>query len=222
MERRFDGSSVEANSHADRIAWERDGASFPGDLFDSWMQCMTHPVEFFDRLDPEVPFGRPLLFFLLFWILGGGLGTLSTQAVLGGWYADYLVEEGRAAPGTAWYVFMFLLSPFIGLAALAMYTGLTHLGARLFVRGARPIGVTARGLCYVTAPQVVAIVPLIGWFVASLWSLFLAVVAIQRVHSTTTGRAVAAVLVPQFVFWFGLLMMFALIVAFIAVAVGGA
>lgn len=221
MENRFDGPVVEASRAADRIAWERVGASFPGDLFESWMQCMTGPFEFFERLDPDVPFGRPLLFFLLFWVLGSGLGTLSTQAALGGWYADYLVDGGGTVPGPTWYLFMFFLSPFIGMAALAMYVGLTHLGVRLFVGDGGPIGVTGRALCYVTAPQVLAIVPFVGWFVASLWSLFLAVVAIRQVHDTTTGRAVAAVVLPQFVFWFGLSMLFGLFIAFITVAAGG-
>lgn len=203
------------------IAWEREAASFPGDLFDSWLHCLTRPYEFFDRLDPEVPFGRPLIFFLVFWIVGSGVGTLSTEAALGGWYDELYAAEGLAAPGAAWLLFMFFLSPFLGLIALALHVGLTHLGVRLFVRDARPIGVTGRALCYAVAPQVVAIVPFLGWLVAPLWSLFLAVVAVQRVHQASTGRAVASVIVPPFVFWFGLGMLFALFITFLAVAVSG-
>ena len=204
------------------IAWERTEARFPGDLFDSWLECMTRPYEFFGRLDPRASAARPLSFFLVFWVLGGLLGTLSTRATVGGWDADQLASAGEAVPGLTWYGFMFFLSPFIGIAALALYVGLTHLGVRLFVRGARPIGITGRGLCYVSAPQVVAVVPIVGWFAASLWSLFLAVVSVQRLHDTTTGRAVAAVLVPQLAFWLGLSMMFVLFIVLLAVAVGGA
>jgi hypothetical protein len=220
MDDRF-GVRAAEDGGADRVAWERDGASFPGDLFDTWLQCMTRPVEFFGRLDPDVSFGRPLLFFLVFWILGSGLGTLSTEAVLGGWYAELYAGEGLEAPGPSWSLFLFFLSPFIGLVMLAIHVGLTHLGVRLFVPEPRPIGVTGRALCYVGAPQVVAIVPLLGWLVGPLWSLFLAVVAVQRVHATSTGRAVAAVIVLPFVFWFGLGMVFALFIAFLTVAVSG-
>lgn len=220
MEDRFGGRTVEGDEPLERIAWERAGASFPGDLFESWLQCMTRPFEFFERLDPEVPFGRPLLFFLVFWILGSGLGALSTEAALGGWYDELYAAEGLTR-GPAWFLFMFFLSPFLGLVSLAIYVALTHLGVRLFVRDPNPIGVTGRALCYVAAPQVIAVVPFLGWLAAPLWSLFLAVVAVRTVHSTSTGRAVAAVVVPPFVLWFGLGMLFALFVLFLAVAVGG-
>lgn len=221
MEDRFDGPAVEANGVEGPIAWERTDARFPGDLFDSWLECMTRPFEFFGRLDPRASVARPLSFFLVFWVLGGGLGTLSTRATVGGWYADQLAVAGEAAPGPTWYAFMFFVSPFIGSAALALYIGLTHLGVRLFVREARPIGITGRGLCYVSAPQVVAIVPIVGWFAASLWSLFLAVVSVQRLHHTTTGRAVGAVLVPQVAFWLGLSMLFVIFMVLLALAAGG-
>lgn len=203
------------------IAWERETASFPGDLFESWLHCMTRPFDFFESADPAVPASRPLLFFLLFWVVASGFGTLSTEAALGGWYDELYATDGIADPGTPWLLFTFFLSPFVGLVSLAMYVGLTHLGVRLFIPNAKRIGVTGRALCYVVAPQVVAIVPFLGWLVAPLWSLFLGVVAVRQVHDTSTGRAAAAVIVPPFVFWFGIGLMFALLIAFLAVAAGG-
>lgn len=203
------------------IAWERETASFPGDLFESWLHCMTRPFEFFENTDPTAPVSRPLLFFLLFWIVASGFGTLSTEAALGGWYDELYAAESITEPGAPWLLFTFFLSPFIGLMSLALYVGLTHLGVRLFVPEAKSIGVTGRALCYAVAPQIVVIVPFLGWLVAPLWSLFLAVVAVRQVHSASTGRAVAAVIVPPFVFWFGLGLMFALLVVFLALAASG-
>lgn len=203
------------------IAWERDTASFPGDLFESWLHCMTRPFEFFESHDPTAPISRPLLFFLVFWIVASGLGTLSTEAALGGWYDETYGAHGLAEPGTPWLLFTFFLSPFIGLVSLALHVGLTHLGVRLFVPNAKSIGATGRALCYAVAPQVVVVVPFLGWLVAPLWSLFLAVVAVRQVHAAPTGRAVAAVIVPPLVFWFGIGLMFAMLIAFLAVAVSG-
>lgn len=203
------------------IAWERETASFPGDLFESWLHCMTRPLEFFESADPDVPVSRPVLFFLVFWIVASGLGTLSTEAALGGWYDEMYAADGLGDLGAPWLLFTFFLSPFLGLVSLALHVGLTHLGVRLFVPDAKSIGVTGRALCYAVAPQVVVIVPFLGWIVAPLWSLFLAVVAVRQVHATSTGRAAAAVIVPPFVFWFGIGLMFALLVAFLALAVGG-
>ncbi|MFW6088125.1 MAG: YIP1 family protein [Gemmatimonadota bacterium] len=203
------------------IAWERDSASFPGDLFESWLHCMTRPFEFFDGTDPTVPVSRPLLFFLVFWIAASGLGTLSTEAALGGWYDEMYAADGVGDPGAPWLLFTFFLSPFVGLVSLALHVGLTNLGVRLFIPNGKSIGVTGRALCYAVAPQVVAIVPFLGWLAAPLWSLFLAVVAIRQVHAASTGRAAAAVLVPPFVFWFGIGLMFALLIVFFALAASG-
>lgn len=203
------------------IAWERESASFPGDLFESWLHCMTRPFEFFESQNPGVPISRPLLFFLVFWVVASGLGTLSTEAALGGWYDEAYGANGLTDPGAPWLLFTFFLSPFIGLVSLALQVGLIHLGVRLFIPGAKSIGATGRALCYVVAPQVVVIVPFLGWLVAPLWSLFLAVVAVRQVHGTSTGRAVAAAIVPPFVFWFGIGLMFVLLIVFLAAAASG-
>jgi hypothetical protein len=201
--------------------WEREGASFPADLFQSWIDCLTRPSEFFDSLDPEVSFTRPYLFFLITSVLGSGLGALSTRAVLGGWTAEYYAAQGLVPPGTAWSLFTFFLSPFLGTMALALNVAFVHVGVRLFVERPRPIGVTARTLCYVTAPQVLTLVPFLGWLVAPIWSFVLMVIGIRRTHDTTVGRSVAAVLIPPIVFWFALGMLFTVLVVFVVLAAGG-
>ncbi|MFW6084945.1 MAG: YIP1 family protein [Gemmatimonadota bacterium] len=198
--------------------WERDDARFPTDMFRSWLQCMTEPHRFFRSVDPSVPFSRPLLFFFVFWILGSGLGTLSADAALGDWYA----ARGVDMPGATWNLFLFFLSPFLGAMSLALYIGFTHLGVRVFVKNPRTIGVTARGLCYVAAPQLLAVVPFVGWMVAAVWSLFLAVVSVQRLHRTSAGSAVAAVLVPPIVFSMGMGMLVFFLVFFVTLVLGGA
>lgn len=212
------GAPPEPSREVDRTPWERADATFPTDMFRSWLQCMTEPRAFFRSLDPFVPFGRPLLFFLVFWILGSGLGTLSADATLGDWYA----ARGWEMPSATWNLFLFFLSPFIGALSLALYVGFTHLGVRVFVKDPGKIGVTARGLCYVAAPQLLAVVPLVGWLVAAIWSLFLAVVSVKVLHRTSTGSAVAAVIVPPLVFWVGFGMLIFFLVFFLALALGGA
>lgn len=38
----------------ERTLRERDDASFPGDMFRSWTDCLTRPGEFFASLDPQL------------------------------------------------------------------------------------------------------------------------------------------------------------------------
>jgi len=207
---------------AERTVWERDDASFPVDMFHSWIHCMTRPGEFFASLDPGVAFSRPFLFFLVFWILGSGLGTLSVQTTLGSIMADYYAAQGQAAPGMAWNLFMFFLSPFIGVLALLINTAFIHAGVRLFTEHPRRIGASARSLCYVAAPQVLTLVPFLGWIVAPIWGLVLTVIAVQKTHDTTVGRSLAAVLIPPLVFWFVLGVMLVFLVVLVTLAVEGA
>jgi hypothetical protein len=204
-----------------RTPWEREDASFPADLFASWMECMTHPADFFRRLDPDVPFARPLIFFLVFWILGSGLGAASSVAFMGDFYAWFYGAQGIDGPSAMWQLVGFFLSPFTGLVSLGFYVLFTHLGVVLFVRSGRPIGVTSRGLCYVAAPLVVNIVPLLGWVVSFFWTIWLAIIAVKHTHRTTGGRAFSAVVVPPLLasFLVGLL---AVVVVVMAIAVMGA
>ncbi|MGI9038928.1 MAG: YIP1 family protein [Gemmatimonadota bacterium] len=202
---------AEEPESAERTPWERAGASFPRDLFASWMECMAHPSLFFRRLDPAVPFSTPLIFYLVFSVLGSAAFTASSIAFLPAMYA----AEG-AASSPEGHLLWFFLSPFIAVFSLVFYVLFTHLGVLLFVRDGRPIGVTARSLCYVAAPGVLNIVPFIGWLAAFIWSLWLAVVAIQQAHRTTGGRAFAAVFVIPFLVSF---LVFLAIVLFVLMAV---
>lgn len=216
----FDWQSP-APAAPDRTPWEREEAAFPRDMFRSWIHCMTRPGEFFESLDPGVAFSRPFLFFLLAWILGSGLGALSVQTALGGLTADYYANRGLTPPGPAWSLFVFFLSPFIGTVALGLNIAFIHAGARLFTEHPRRIGATARSLCYAAAPQVLSIVPFLGWIVAPIWGLVLTVIAVQKTHRTTVVRSVAAILIPPIVFWSALVMLLVFLAVFVTLAVEG-
>lgn len=203
--------SAEQPEPAERTPWERAGASFPGDLFASWMECMTRPTQFFGRLDPAVPFSTPLIFYMVFSVLGSAAFTASSIAFLPAMYA-----AAGAASSPEWHLLWFFLSPFVAVLSLLFYVLFTHLGVLLFVRDGRSVGVTARSLCYVAAPGVLYIVPFVGWFVSFFWTLWLAVVAVKEAHRTSGGRAFAAVFVIPFLTWF---MIFLVIVLFVLMAV---
>ena len=193
-----------------RTPWESDSASFPADLFRSWMDAMTRPGEFFRMLDPETPFVRPLVFYLLFVVLGAGLNSVSSLAFPGDeTFRPYI-----------WLIFF--LSPFTGLLALLLNTGIMHLGVRLFVPGAKPIHVTGRVVCYSAATSVLAIVPWIGWLAGAIWTFVLMIVGVRWTHGATTGRAIAAVLVPIVVIAVGLTMLIFLMGILFALAIGAA
>jgi hypothetical protein len=191
------------------IAWERDDASFPGDLFRSWMEVMLRPVEFFQGLNPAAPLAKPLIFFLIFSVLGSVASTLSWMAVFG---------DAYNSGAYAW--FNFFASPFLAMTGLAINVGFTHVGVLLFVPTRKKVGVTARAYCYVAAPTAMALVPFFGWAVSLVWVFVLSVIGIQQAHETTTGRALAAILVPPFAITMGFTMLVVFLI-FLGAALGG-
>ena len=205
-----------------RTPWEGADVSFPADLFRSWMEVLTRPKEFFQSLDPDISFARPLIFFLVFSVLGSAASTLSLLAIFGESYKQLYMGQGMEAFSLTAYMWMnFFFSPFTALIGLLVYVGMVHGGVRIFVRNGTTIGVTARTLCYVTAPAVVAIVPFLGWAAGFFWMATLAIIGIQLTHRTSFGRAFAAVIIPPFVLTSGLTILFVLFGVFLALAIGG-
>jgi hypothetical protein len=84
------------------------------------------------------------------------------------------------------------------LVGLYIVAGVLHV-VLLILRGAnRGYGATLRVFCFSAGPQLFTIVPFIGPAVGGVWSLVVTVIGLREVHKTTTGKAVAAVLLPTF------------------------
>ena len=184
-----------------RIPWEDPGRGFPANLGATLAESLAGPSGFFRRIDPDVPFSRPLLYYLVVSVAGALFSALWT--VSGGGPAvpaemtEALGYGGLGDPAArGWVVLEFFLSPFLALLGLAIWTVLIHPFCRLFADSRRPLSETGRVICYATGPAVLSIVPWVGGFAAAAGILVLTVVGLRERHRTTTGRAVAAVLIP--------------------------
>jgi len=51
-------------------------------------------------------------------------------------------------------------------------------------------------ISYAYAPQIFAVVPFVGWCIASIWMLVLEIIGLAAAHRTDTWRAALAVLAP--------------------------
>jgi hypothetical protein len=68
-----------------------------------------------------------------------------------------------------------------------------------------------RAMAYSQVSSLAAIIPVAGPFVAVVWWIVLTVMGVQRLHRTTQGKAVAAVLIPIVVCCAGLALLGALV-----------
>jgi hypothetical protein len=78
-------------------------------------------------------------------------------------------------------------------------TGILHLLVVLIAGSRRSgFGGTLRVSAYAYLTSLVSWIPYVGW-IASLYSIYLAIVGIREVHNTSTGRATIIVLMPAIV-----------------------
>lgn len=151
---------------------------------------VTSPVSFFSGMARQGDFLNPLIFAVICAevsaIISGVLSVLG--AIVG-------IGEFGGALGSL--ILGIVLAPIFLTIGLLIWTGILHLLVMLIVK---PLDTgfetTFRAGAYASMPQLVGWVPLIGWLIAGVWTVVLAVLGIREAHSTSTGKAAAVVLIP--------------------------
>ncbi len=177
------------------VPWEDPEVGFPEDLGRTWIESITSPVSFFQRMEPEAPLARAVLYFLimavgaalfsLLWGLAGSAPELPPQA------ADVMDLDPRGIQ-----LFGFFLSPFANLILLGLAAVSVHLFVRLLTDSSRTLLATTRVICYASGPALFTLVPWAGEIAGWIGSAILLTIGIREVHGTTTGRATLTVLFP--------------------------
>ena len=85
------------------------------------------------------------------------------------------------------------------LLGWAVWAFVTDFVGRTFFGGESDVGQMLRVLGYAQAPLALSIVPVLGW-IAVIWALIAAVVAIREGHDFTTGKAIGTVLVGWLIY----------------------
>jgi len=159
-------------------------------------EVIFNPVNFFRGIRREGDFLNPLFFAIICALITGVIGgilrlifTLVRGGGFGGALGSLIANIIFIPIGTA--IFLFI------------WAGIYHLLALLIIRPSHAgYEATFRAVAYAQALQAVAFlafIPILGLLVIlviAVYQVILNVIAIREMHSTTTGRAVAVVLVP--------------------------
>lgn len=197
------------------------GGFFPA-LFQTWINACFRPAGFFSLVGNSQDLSPALLFGVLvgwvssilfsLWSFAFQALSLAFQALL----LPIALSAALLIGGLVGWVSFILFSLPLALQVLLLpiplcaipfgwlpvllgifIVGLIiHLFLILFGGANQGLTMTLRVICYACAPQIFAAVPLVGWFIASIWFLALEIIGLAAAHRTDTWRAALAVLAP--------------------------
>ena len=194
---------------------EFDPADFLQSFWRTTLDVLTRPVDFFRELPRQAGYGRPIVYYATALVIYAVL-TFILALLLPAVSVDRLLGGGQSAqePTVAMEILTMVLTVAFGLMGLFIGAGFIHVGVLIFGRVQSPsYETTTRLTAYVAgATYTISWVPFIGWL-ASLYAIYLYIVAVREQYGISTGRAAAAVLVPG---------LFLLLVLCLCIAVVGA
>ena len=202
------------------LPWEaREARGILPAFFDTMGLLVTRPAEAWARMREGGDSTSPMIFGIaVCWL------SMAVQGVLFrlvGMPMLPRVLERRFGPvaelGGVGLAIKLLVAPFLIGIGLFLGAALLHLCCMLVgaLQNSRSgFEGSLRAVCYSEVSSIAGIVPVVGGLVAVVWWIVLAVQGIERLHKTTSGKALAAVLIPVVVCCGGLVL--------IALAVGAA
>ncbi len=154
------------------------------------------PDKMFGTLSYRGGMKDPLAFGLLTGSIGGMLGFFWQLMIMSmgtaAFAAPFLGHLGL------WFVLiiMTVLVPILVLVGIYIYSAVLHF-LLLIVRGGKNgFEATFRVICYSQVAQVIAIVPVLGGWVAGLWQLIIQIIGLKEIHETSYLRVIVAFLIP--------------------------
>lgn len=109
--------------------------------------------------------------------IGSGLGASFNPEAGGGFLSNFIAS---------------FVVTFIGWV---LWSAVTYLVGTSLFQGQADMGEMLRVIGFAFAPQVLAIIPCIGWLVGLIWSLLAGFVAVRQGLDLTTGKALATILI---------------------------
>ncbi len=209
------------SSHSE-VPWEElETYGFFHGMYHTIKQVMLSPIEFFKSMPVRGGIARPLVFYLLisevvavfaFIFQMMGMAALTTIAPAES-AADSMGMMSILGVGSS--ALILILYPLLFTIGLFINSGITHFFLMIFKAADSGFEATFRVSAYGNAPIVLAIVPLVGPIVGTIWTLFVLIIGYKYAHRASYGQVVMALLTPLLLL-FVLLILIATAIPFLA------
>jgi len=184
------------------LPWETQALG-PQPFFDTAMLFIKAPLEAWRLTRETGDYMRPLLFGvvvgwvgLVFRAVWGTMFGASIMRMVPMQYARYTRFGGGSL------IVQVILGPLA--IAIGLFVGAAILHVSFMIVGAlsssrSQFEGTFRLVSYASIANVANVVPILGGLVAGVWAAYLIVVGAQQLHKTTSGKALAGVILPAIV-----------------------
>lgn len=205
------------------VPWERRRElGFVSALFQTVRESLFDPVAFYRRVDPRGPIAPALLYATLIGVVAATFTLLWELAVPSPWGGIVPAEtRAEAIPSVVASLALWALTPILTPLAVLIGAAIYHLVLLVLGGPSQGYGGTVRATAYAAAPELLALVPFCGGFIAIPWLLVLYVIGLREVHGIQTGKAIAVVLIPFLMCAILVGLMVALVLATVAGRVAG-
>ncbi len=163
---------------------------------------LSKPVAFFRSMARRGDFINPAVYVAIIAFIAALLGGLLSVVIFALFAAPGDTAEAVGV-SVAGLVGSLILGPVLALITVLIAAGVFHLLVLLLVRPTNAgFEATLRAVCYSYTPNILGIlspIPILGPLIALaalVYSVILSIFGIREVHNTTTGRALAIVLIP--------------------------
>lgn len=184
--------------------WERRNALGMAEGFIQALKLfITAPTEAFSQTAKRGDYGSPLLFAIFVGWIGILIGQI-WETLMGASILSMMPAEVRSTipfglgTGAGFFVSV-IFAPVYIIVALFIWSAIVHLCLIIvggLERSTAGFEGSFRVVSYATVAQLANLVPILGGLLSLVWTLILAVIGLQRIHGTSQGKSVAAVLIP--------------------------
>jgi hypothetical protein len=162
-------------------------------------RVVLQPVGFFAGLPRRGSLLNPLVFALICTEIAAILGGILSLAGVGGAFVTGYGFQVPENQGLGEFIGSLVFAPIGSAIGVFVVAGIAHLLVRLVVGATNAgFGATFRVAAYTSVTSLVSWIPFVGGLLA-LYGIYLGVVGIREMHSTTTGKALVVVLLPVIV-----------------------
>jgi hypothetical protein len=213
-------------------AWEqRQQLGIWKAIVDTVKAVLTLPAHTFATMRRNGGIASPLLFWLITAGVGMAVGQVYSLLLQGVMYGAMSSTGGANAQQAAAMFGMnsafggasIIVMPIAFLIALFAQAGLTHLTLMMFKGANQSFETTFRVLAYAFgATGTLHLIPICGSMIAGLWGLIVVCMGLAPAHNTTTGKGVAATLIPVGVCCLGIIGVYAVIIGGVVAATSAA